>query len=124
MIKVSVVIPTYNSSRTIHRAILSVLRQTGINKLFEVEILICDDCSTDSTLLDCMGWDANLRIFQRETNSGGPNWGRNKGIKESTGGLIAFLDHDDQWLPDKLKNQIKEINNGYEFVYSGSIKGV
>jgi glycosyltransferase involved in cell wall biosynthesis len=118
----SVIIPTYNSERTIERAINSVLNQKGINELFKVELLICDDHSTDNTIKIVSKYPC--KFFQNNYNSGGPNWGRNKGIKESTGDYIAFLDHDDEWLPDKLINQLNEINKGYEFIYSRCIKQV
>ena len=117
---ISVIIPTYNSEKTIKRAIDSVLNQKGINELFKVELLICDDCSTDNTVEIASGYPCI--IFHNIHNSGGPNWGRNKGIKEAKGDYIAFLDHDDEWLPDKLLNQLNEINKGYEFIYSRCIK--
>jgi len=120
--KVSVIIPTYNSERTIRRAIKSVLAQEGINEYFTIEILICDDCSTDDTLN--IAKDYPVRLFFSRVNSGGPNRGRNVGIKNATGDLIAFLDHDDVWLPDKIKKQLNEIYKGYEFVYSRCIKQV
>jgi glycosyltransferase involved in cell wall biosynthesis len=119
--KVSVIIPTYNSEKTIERAIKSVLSQHGIYLQFDIEILICDDCSTDNTISLCKNY-SRVKIFRNNTNSGGPNWGRNKGITNATGKVICFLDHDDEWLPEKIKLQLKEINKGYEFVYSPSIK--
>jgi glycosyltransferase involved in cell wall biosynthesis len=120
MKKISVIIPTYNSEKTIERAIESVLTQEGINELFEVEILICDDHSTDSTLIICK--DYPCKILVNDKHTGGPNAGRNNGIFYATGNLIAFLDHDDQFLPDKLIRQIKQIDLGYELVYSRAIK--
>lgn len=126
MHKVSVIIPTHNSEETLDRALLSVLGQKGMNKEFRVEILICDDASTDNTIEVArryLGFE-NVRIFHNSKNSGGPNWGRNKGLVNATGDLIAFLDHDDKWVHDKLTTQIKEIDNGAEFVYSLNLKGV
>lgn len=117
---ISVIIPAYNSEKTIRRAIESVLMQKGINELFEVEIIVCDDCSTDSTCL--IYKDYPVRVFFNDKNSGGPNWGRNKGIMEARGEYIAFLDHDDQFLPWKLKKQIEQIGLGYELIYSQAIK--
>ena len=119
---ISVIIPTYNSEKTIKRAINSVLNQKGIDELFRVELIICDDCSTDNTVSICKQY--NCIIYENDRNSGGPNWGRNIGIKKSTGDYVAFLDHDDEWLPDKLLNQLNEINKGYEFIYSRCIKQV
>jgi glycosyltransferase involved in cell wall biosynthesis len=117
---VTVVIPTYNSERTIERAIISVLTQEGIENLFKVEILICDDCSTDATRDLCGEYP--VTFLRNLKHTGGPNHGRNHGILRAQGDLIAFLDHDDEWLPFKLKEQINEINKGYEFIYSFYVK--
>lgn len=112
--KVSVIIPTYNGERTIARAIQSVLLQA-----VEVEILICDDGSTDRTLEIAKLY--SCKILENEKHTGGPNAGRNAGIRNATGELIAFLDQDDEWLPGKLSAQIREIENGTKFVSSSSI---
>ena len=114
--KVSVIIPTYNGERTIARAIESVLNQEGNH---DIEILVCDDCSTDQTRkialrLGCI-------TVENEWHTGGPNVARNTGIDIATGDLIAFLDQDDEWLPWKLNAQIAEIGNGYELISSRSI---
>ena len=115
--KVSVIIPTYNGEKTIERAILSVLNQT---LKCEKEILICDDCSTDRTVEIALKHDC--KIYRNQTNSGGPNLGRNTGIKKSSGDYVCFLDQDDEWLLNKLETQFKHIENGADFVYSPSIK--
>lgn len=122
MKRISVIIPTYNSEETIQRAIDSVLAQEGINELFVIELLICDDCSKDGTWIICS--DYPCKYIVNDNHTGGPNTGRNNGIKNATGDIIAFLDHDDQWLPDKLIKQLEQINKGYEFVYSRCIKKV
>jgi len=113
-LKVSVIIPTYNGEGTLARAIQSVLMQA-----VDVEILICDDGSTDRTLEIARKF--SCRILVNEMHTGGPNAGRNAGIRNATGELIAFLDQDDEWLPGKLSAQIKEIENGAKFVSSSSI---
>jgi glycosyltransferase involved in cell wall biosynthesis len=115
--KITIVIPTYNGENTIKRAIESVLNQSSD---IEKEILICDDCSTDDTVQIAKKLGCN--VFVNDKNSGGPNKGRNIGIKNATGNLIAFLDQDDEWLPNKLEIQLKEIENGNDFVYSSYIK--
>ena len=100
--KVSVIIPTYNGEDTIERTIISVLlNQTGD---FSIEILICDDCSTDNTIEIAEKY--GCRIFTSESNSGGPNKGRNTGIKNAVGDYIAFLDQDDEWAQNKLRLQL------------------
>jgi glycosyltransferase involved in cell wall biosynthesis len=97
---VSVVIPTHNYGAYITEAIQSVLAQT-----YHVhEIIVVDDGSTDRTeeiLLPYMG-----RITYIRQNQRGPSAARNVGLKRSRGEFIAFLDADDQWLPDKLSVQV------------------
>ena len=114
---ISVIIPTYNGEKTIDRAIKSVVNQEGG---FDLEILICDDLSTDKTIEKAKQFP-NVKIFLNEIHTGGPNAGRNIGIKKASGDFIAFLDQDDEWLPGKLIKQIEEIKNGAEFVASPSI---
>jgi glycosyltransferase involved in cell wall biosynthesis len=125
MHKISVIIPTYNSEKFLDRAIVSVLNQVGVGMRFELEILVCDDKSTDGTLdiaLKYINRGAWLRILQNNKNSRGPNWGRNKGIKNATGDLLAFLDHDDEWLPEKTLHQIRLMKKyDQDFAYSGPI---
>lgn len=112
---VSVIIPTYNAARTIHRAIYSALNQ-GV----DVEILVCDDCSTDWTrqLVSSL---PDVDFYENDHHTGGPNAGRNLGIEKAHGEYVAFLDQDDEWLPDKLEKQLEEIYNGADLVSSQSI---
>lgn len=102
---VSVVIPTYNRSRTICASVNSVLNQTYKN----IELIVVDDCSTDDTLdklkkID----DPRLKIIRHIQNKG-QNAARNTGIKASTGEYIAHHDSDDVWHLDKLEVQIQKI---------------
>jgi glycosyltransferase involved in cell wall biosynthesis len=117
MKKVSLIIPTFNGEKTIERAIVSVLNQKGD---FEIEILICDDCSTDNTIEIAKKY--GCKIFQNEINSGGPNKGRNAGIKHSTGDYIAFLDQDDEWLEEKLELQLRVDADVVYSQYNGGNK--
>jgi glycosyltransferase involved in cell wall biosynthesis len=103
---ISVIIPTYNSSKTILRCVNSILNQEGINVLFLIEILLIDDCSTDNTL-ELLKQIKEVEVYQNSFNSGGPNKGRNIGLKKSTGNWIVFIDHDDEWLPNRILNQLK-----------------
>lgn len=116
MQKISVIIPTYNGEKTIERAIRSVLNQKGEH---QTEILVCDDLSTDATVELAKRLGAKVLLNPRHT--GGPNAGRNLGICNATGNLLAFLDQDDEWLPGKIQKQLREIENGAEFVSSSSI---
>ncbi len=116
--KVSVIIPTHNSEQSLERALQSVRGQTAG---CEIEILLCDDHSSDQGWLSEIAARYDCRLLHVTGAGGGPNYGRNLGIRNATGDLIAFLDHDDEWLPDKLEKQISEIRNGAEFVYSPAI---
>jgi glycosyltransferase involved in cell wall biosynthesis len=118
---VSVVIPTFNSSKFILQAIHSVEEQTYQN----YEIIIVDDGSTDNTVeIVSERILANPRIKLFKINHTGiPSVPRNYGIKKSSGEFVAFLDSDDLWHSSKLKEQLiafKE-NPGLLFVYSTSI---
>lgn len=113
---ISVIVPTYNQSRYLPRAIESVWIQ-GIE---DIEIVVVDDGSTDDTdaVLAGMLKDSRLRCF-RQPNQG-PAAARNRGIRESRGELIAFLDSDDFWAPGKLKAQLGALERtGNRFSYCG-----
>lgn len=103
MAEVSIVIPTYNRADLLPRAIGSVLNQT----FEDFELIVVDDGSTDSTrelVEDFCRADSRIRYIHQE-NSGSPASPRNVGIRQATGRFIAFLDHDDEWLPAKLERQ-------------------
>jgi glycosyltransferase involved in cell wall biosynthesis len=95
--RVSVVMPTYNRADTILRAIDSVRAQT----FQDWELLVTDDGSTDGTAARIAGLDPRIRVFVQENQ--GISGARNRGMRESTGALIAFLDSDDEWLPHHLE---------------------
>lgn len=100
---VSVIIPAYNRAKILQRAIESVLAQSYQN----FEIIIVDDASTDLTAETIKNFlTPKIRYFKHKNNKG-PGAARNTGIKKSRGELIAFLDSDDQWLPEKLEKQIE-----------------
>ncbi len=97
---VSVVIPTYNRSRLLVRAIDSVLAQT----VPAAEILVVDDGSTDDTADVVADYGARVR-YLRQPNAGVAA-ARNHGVRAASHELIAFLDSDDIWLPRKLERQL------------------
>jgi len=102
---VSIIIPCFNSEKTITDAVNSILAQTYSN----YEIIIVDDASTDKTQEICLklsGENNKIKYFRLEVNSGGPSYPSNFGVSKSNGDYVAFLDHDDEWLPEKLKKQI------------------
>lgn len=103
--QVSVIIPTYNSARFLTEAIDSVLAQS----LKDFEILVIDDGSTDETETVMQRYGSPVRYIRQE--NGGVAVARNRGIRESRGRFVAFLDADDTWLPDKLALQIAALRN-------------
>jgi glycosyltransferase involved in cell wall biosynthesis len=104
MTKVSVIICTYNSAQVIENTLSCVFKQEGLDREFELEVLVIDDQSTDQTKALCMQFP--VHFLQNEYNSGGPNKGRNTGLRMATGTYICLCDHDDHWEPTKLKNQL------------------
>jgi glycosyltransferase involved in cell wall biosynthesis len=99
MLTVSAVIPTYNSAKTLSRAIDSVLRQT-----VPVQVIVVDDGSTDETpaLLERYG----SRITAIRQNNAGTGAARSAGTRAAQTDLIAYLDADDAWHSDKLEKQL------------------
>lgn len=105
MEKVSVVIPSYNSSPYIMDAVTSALNQTYDN----LEVIIADDASTDDTRAVIREIrNPRVKLIER-TENGGAAAARNSAIRAATGRYIAFLDSDDYWLPDKLSKQIGKM---------------
>lgn len=100
---VSVIVPTYNRANLIARAIKSVLNQTYQN----FEIIVVDDKSTDGTKEVVKNFkDKRIKYICLKKNSGTSSKPRNVAIEKSQGKYIAFLDSDDEWLPEKLEKQI------------------
>jgi glycosyltransferase involved in cell wall biosynthesis len=97
--RISVIIPTYNAAAYIERAIQSVLAQSRPAD----EIIVVDDGSSDNTA-DILKKYQNQIISIRQPNAG-VSAARNTGIRAATGDWIAFLDADDEWLPEKLRLQ-------------------
>ena len=113
---VSVIIPTYNREAVIGRAIESVLKQTYPH----FELIIIDDGSTDQTkqVVEQIV-DERIRYILLEEN-GGVGHARNVGIAEAKYDYIAFLDSDDEWLPQKLELQMEKLldsSTGFGAVY-------
>ncbi len=96
-----VIIPTFNRFPLLCRAVDSVLNQTH----GDVEIIVIDDGSTDDTPILFPRQFSSIRYVKVE-HSGLPAVARNAGIRLAKGELIAFLDSDDQWLPNKLSQQV------------------
>ncbi|MBE8232626.1 MAG: glycosyltransferase family 2 protein [Endozoicomonadaceae bacterium] len=114
---VSIVMPSFNSEKTIAQAISSVLSQTYSNW----ELIIVDDCSTDDSIGVIKNFISNepkINLIVNRENSGA-GFSRNVAIKFAKGKYIAFLDADDLWYLEKLEKQIKFMQrNDYAFTYT------
>ena len=98
-ISVSIIIPTFNRGWTLKTAIDSVLAQSFDN----YELIVVDDGSSDNTPNLIATYAEQITCIQQKNR--GVSAARNTGIRASHGSLIAFLDSDDYWLPDKLAIQ-------------------
>ena len=98
---VSVIIPTYNRSKLVTRAVESALQQTYPN----CEIIVVDDGSTDDTREILGSYKDRIKYIYQENS--GQGVARNTGIRAARGKWIAFLDSDDIWLPEKLSRQME-----------------
>ena len=99
---VSVIIPTWNRAALIEKAIRSALAQS----VPVLEVLVCDDGSTDNTEDIIKGIGDDRVRWVKGARGGRPAIPRNRGLVECAGEWIAFLDSDDQWLPEKLEKQL------------------
>ena len=105
--KVTILIPAYNAESTIHIALDSLLAQTWHN----IEIVVIDDCSTDSTKEVVAGiaqQDPRVKLISKDVNEGSyPS--RNRGLREATGDYIMVHDSDDWSHPQKIELQVKKL---------------
>jgi glycosyltransferase involved in cell wall biosynthesis len=117
MPSVSIIIPTYNRADLLPRAIDSVLCQS----YQDIEIIVVDDASSDSTCNVIQKYIDKKLIYIRRSVKGGGGVSRNTGIQRAKGNYIAFLDDDDEWMPDKLLEQIQHLkgNPRCGMVYTG-----
>jgi len=119
---ISVVIPVYNRTTELHRAIKSVLNQTYIY----FEILIVDDGSTSNIEKVCKQFnDKRIKYFRMDKHTNA-NVARNFGLIEASGTFIAMLDSDDEFLPHHLQRRIDKMKQcncdgifGSAYIYNG-----
>jgi glycosyltransferase involved in cell wall biosynthesis len=97
---VSVIIPTHNRCDYLPRAIESVRNQTYAH----FELIVVDDGSTDGTADLLQKYGGGIRVIHQK--NAGVSSARNTGIRAAGGALIALLDSDDSWLPEKLEHQV------------------
>ena len=103
--RISVIVPLYNKAPYVRRALDSISRQT----FSDLEVIVVDDGSTDEgpALVSAYG-DERVRIVAQVNL--GPGAARNRGIERARGELIAFLDADDEWLPDYLAESVRLLD--------------
>jgi len=114
----SIITPVFNREKVITKAIQSVLNQHFENW----ELIIIDDCSKDNTIDKIKSFeDKRIKCLTNSKNRG-PAFSRNLGLKESKGEIISFLDSDDEYLPDFLKetyNAYKNSDSVHGFFWTG-----
>lgn len=112
---VSAIIPAYNAAPFIERTVASALNQRDCTP----QVIVVDDGSTDGTWesLERFG-DAIIRVRQ---DNGGPARARNHGASLSSGEWLAFLDADDEWMPEKLSRQLEFARDDVSLIYTDRI---
>jgi GT2 family glycosyltransferase len=104
---ISVIIPVYNGADVIRRALTTVFVQT----LSDFEVTVVDDGSTDDLVAALAGFnDRRLTVIRQDANAGA-SAARNRGIRQAKGEYVAFLDCDDEWLPEKLARQYDALRS-------------
>jgi glycosyltransferase involved in cell wall biosynthesis len=117
--KVSILLPTYNGSHFLARAMESVLRQSYA----DFELLIIDDGSTDHTAKVVSLFSAKdpRVIYLKNEENLGIQKSLNKGLRQTRGEYIARIDDDDEWIDhDKLQAQVEFLNHNPEYVLIGT----
>lgn len=110
---VSIIVPIYNSEKTIHRCVDSILNQS----FDDWELLLVDDGSKDSSGKICDDYAENnkkIRVFHKE--NGGASSARNLGLDNACGDWVTFCDSDDFVFPDWLNNYIENISNDIDLI--------
>ena len=106
IVRVSVVIPLYNKECWIRRTLDSIAEQS----FTDFEVLVVDDGSTDGGSQVVVNYgDARFRLITQP--NAGPGAARNRGIAEAKGEFLAFLDADDEWLPNYVEDSIRILDN-------------
>jgi glycosyltransferase involved in cell wall biosynthesis len=108
---VTIILPLYNGESFIKETIASVLSQSYGN----FELLVIDDGSTDRGR-ELLPDDSRIRLFVRDNH--GVAATRNFGIAQARGELLAFIDQDDEWLPEKLALQVRNLLENQETDYN------
>ena len=113
--RVTVLIPTYNWSTVLPYSIGSVLRQTMPD--FEL-LVVGDGCTDDSQAVVEKIGDPRIRWINLPTNTAHQSGPNNEGLRQARGEFIAYLGHDDLWLPHHLESAIAALDRGADFTHS------
>lgn len=119
--RVSIIIPVYNSARTINAVLDSVFNQT-VPKLI-LEIIIINDGSKDNSeeiIKDYITKHHSIPIYYYSQDNKGASAARNVGLKVARGEFVALLDSDDIWLPHKIERQLDILDQYPEIVFLGA----
>lgn len=108
--RVSVVVPVYNGAATVAAALESILAQS----FTDFEIVAVDDGSTDDSVAMIERYAPRVRMLRQQNR--GPSAARNQGVRNSTGGYLAFLDADDLWRPEFLERTVAMLDSHPECV--------
>lgn len=114
-VRVSVVIPAYNSVNTIINTLESVVNQT----VPVDEIIVVDDGSRDETVAVIRRHYPRVQVISQA--NAGPAAARNHGIRKSRNQWVALLDADDSWLPGKIERQLQEIGRDVALVHAFTV---
>ncbi len=115
MTDISVIIPTYNRAGLIGKAIESVLKQKGQGESFRIrEVLVIDDGSVDDTEKVVRDIVDERVCFHKLEQNGGASHARNTGVQMAGSEWIAFQDSDDVWDEDKLRSQVRYLDDHKE----------
>lgn len=106
---ISVIIPMYNSEKTIIAVLEAINNQTG--KEYLKEIIIVNDGSTDGSISLINEFISKIPVILINQSNSGVSSARNRGMCEATGNWIAFCDSDDIWLKEKIYEQVNVINS-------------
>lgn len=116
MIKVSIIVPVYNSSKTIDRCMNSLLNQTYKN----IEIILVDDGSKDDSLKIIKKYKKNNKnVVAVHQENQGAGIARNTGIKISSGDYVTFVDSDDELEKTAIENIVSKLKKNTDIVISG-----
>jgi len=110
---ISIIIPNHNYARYLSTTIESVLKQSIGN----LDLIIVDNGSTDNSREVITSYGRELTAIYQDNL--GQASSRNTGLTHAKGELIAFLDADDYWEPEKLEMQLEKLDEEYQFIYTG-----